>query len=167
MSKVSLFLQRWSRLKTQAEKVSVVPGQSADLASPGLPSTNLPSPNLPSLDSLTLDSDFSGFLHPEVDAETRQAALKKLFMTDHYRTMDMLDVYVDDYSKPELLPAEMLAKLDHAVALLAKPEQAMPEPAAAGNTPENPLRPTELSTPDDPALTPLEQFSADGAGDKT
>ncbi|MEO8418664.1 MAG: DUF3306 domain-containing protein [Methylophilaceae bacterium] len=161
MSKVSLFLQRWSRLKTQAEKVPAVPGQPADLASPGLPS-----PSLPSLDSLTPDSDFSGFLHPEVDAETRQAALKKLFMTDHYRTMDMLDVYVDDYSKPELLPAEMLAKLDHAVALLVKPEQANPEPAAAGNTLENPLQPTELSAPADPALTPVEQFSADGAGDK-
>lgn len=139
-----------------------MPVQPVDVSSP-----SLPSPSLPSLDSLTPDSDFSGFLHSKVDAETRQAALKRLFMTDHYRTMDMLDVYVDDYSKPELLPAEMLSKLEHAVALLTKPEQAEPEAATAGNESENQLQPTELSAPDDPALTPLEQFSADGAGDKT
>lgn len=163
MSKVSLFLQRWARLKTQAEESRALTSQPADLASPGAPSTSLPASSLPAIDSLTPDSDFSGFLHPEVDAETRQAALKKLFMTDHYRTMDMLDVYVDDYSKPELLPAEMLAKLDHAVALLAKPEQAKPEPAQT----ENESRPTEPSAPVEPAQTPLEQLSADGAGDKT
>lgn len=162
MSKVSLFLQRWARLKTQAEESHALPSQPADLASP-----SAPSPSLPAIDSLTPDSDFSGFLHPEVDVETRQAALKKLFMTDHYRTMDMLDVYVDDYSKPELLPAEMLAKLDHAVALLAKPEQAKPEPVKAENESENQSQPTEPTTPDDPTQTPHEQLSADSGGDKT
>jgi hypothetical protein len=161
MSKVSLFLQRWARLKTQAEESRALPSRPADLASPSVPSSSLPA-----IDSLTPDSDFSGFLHPEVDAETRQAALKKLFMTDHYRTMDMLDVYVDDYSKPELLPAEMLAKLDHAVALLAKPEQAKPEPVKAENEPENQSQPTEPSAPVEPAQTPLEQLSADADGDK-
>ena len=161
MSKVSLFLQRWARLKTQAEESRALPSQPADLASPAVSS-----PGLPAIDSLTPDSDFSGFLHPEVDAETRQAALKKLFMTDHYRTMDMLDVYVDDYSKPELLPAEMLAKLDHAVALLAKPEQAKPEPAKAENESENQSQPTEPTAPVEPAQTPLEQLSADADRDK-
>jgi hypothetical protein len=161
MSKVSLFLQRWARLKTQAEESRALPSQPADLASP-----TVPPPGLPAIDSLTPDSDFSGFLHPEVDAETRQAALKKLFMTDHYRTMDMLDVYVDDYSKPELLPAEMLAKLDHAVALLAKPEQAKPEPAKAESTSENQSQLTEPTVSVEPAQTPLEQLSDDRAGDK-
>lgn len=167
MSKVNLFLQRWSRLKKQAEESPALPSQPADLSLPGSSSTGLSSPSLPDVDSLTPDSDFSGFLHSEVDAETRQAALKKLFMTDHYRTMDMLDVYVDDYSKPELLPADMLAKLDHAVALLAKPEQAKPAPAKAENEPENQSQPTLPSAPDDPAQSPLEQLSHDGAGDKS
>lgn len=162
MSKVGLFLQRWARLKTQAGESRALPSQAADLASPSVPSSGLPA-----IDSLTPDSDFSGFLHPEVDAETRQAALKKLFMTDHYRTMDMLDVYVDDYSKPELLPAEMLAKLDHAVALLAKPEQAKPEHVQTENESESLSQPTAPSAPVEPAQTPLEQLSADRDGDKT
>lgn len=140
MGKVNLFLQRWSRLKTQAEEASVAPESPANAATKP---AELPPSELPSLDSLTPDSDFSAFLRPEVDAETRQAALKKLFMTDHYRTMDMIDVYVDDYSKPELLPADMLAKLDHAVALLAKPEQVKPEPAKPARAAEDNIRPTD------------------------
>lgn len=115
MSKVNLFLQRWSRLKTQTDSTFV-------------PNTKPASPaELPPVDSLTPESDFSGFLDSKVDAETRQAALKRLFMTDHYRTMDMLDVYVDDYSKPEPLPAEMLDKLEHARSLLTPPEPPVTE----------------------------------------
>ena len=119
MSKVGLFLQRWSRLKSQplAESVPAEPvSPTAQGADERL--------ELPAVDELTLDSDFSAFMQPEVDADTRRAAMRKLFMNDHYRSMDMLDVYVDDYSKPELLPAAMLQKLEHAVGLLAKPDPA-------------------------------------------
>lgn len=116
MSKVGLFLQRWSRLKSQPATEPVTPPAVA----PTAPAEKL---ELPVVDDLTLESDFSAFMQPEVDAETRRAAMKKLFMNDHYRTMDMLDVYVDDYSKPEVLPAAMLHKLEHAVGLLAKPDQ--------------------------------------------
>lgn len=134
MSKVGLFLQRWSRLKSQplAEPVPTEPVSSTP-ATPGADERLA----LPAVDELTLESDFSAFLQPEVDAETRRAAMTKLFMNDHYRTMDMLDVYVDDYSKPELLPAAMVQKLEHAVGLLAKPDpaeqscQAALQPASA------------------------------------
>jgi hypothetical protein len=119
MSKVGLFLQRWSRLKTQ-------PLAESQPVEPVTPSAASPSPSekpaLPPVDDLTLESDFSAFMQPDIDADTRRAAMKKLFMNDHYRTMDGLDVYVDDYSKPELLPAAMLAQLAHATDMLAKPE---------------------------------------------
>lgn len=127
MSKVGLFLQRWSRLKSQPA-AEPVPAQSAPPDAPDADNRL----ELPAVDDLTLESDFSAFMQPEVDADTRRAAMKKLFMNDHYRTMDMLDVYVDDYSKPEVLPAAMLHKLEHAVGLLAKPNQAEQSVAAAG-----------------------------------
>lgn len=128
MSKVGLFLQRWARLKSQpaAEAVPVEP------VTPALaPLTSAEKRDLPPVDDLTLESDFSAFMQPEVDAGTRRAAMKKLFMNEHYRTMDMLDVYVDDYSKPELLPAAMLQKLEHAAGLLASPEQSRESGQAA------------------------------------
>jgi hypothetical protein len=107
MSRVNSFLSRWSRLKTQSAKPIAAPKTAVAAITP------------------EFDGDFSMALHPEIARDERQAALRKLFMTDHYRVMDGLDVYVDDYSKPELLSAELLEKLDHARDLLRcdEPEQ--------------------------------------------
>jgi len=123
MSEPFSFLRRWSRLKLQT---------AADPATPG-PTT---APALPPLDTLDFTADFSPFMHPEVDSAPRRDALRKLFMTDHYRAMDGLDVYVEDYSRPTELPAELLATLNHAQAMLAPAEekatdtqQEKPEPA--------------------------------------
>ena len=44
----------------------------------------------------------------------RRAALKKLFSDPHFNVMDGLDVYIDDYSKTEPIPAAMLAGLRQA-----------------------------------------------------
>ena len=49
---------------------------------------------------------------PEVDGDTRRKALKTLFTDPHFNTMDMMDVYVDDYSKPDPLPDSWLEKLE-------------------------------------------------------
>jgi hypothetical protein len=71
-------------------------------------------PPLPTLDdvkALTSDSDFSRFVAPEVSPEVKNAALKKLFSDPHYNVMDKMDVYVDDYSKPDPIPEAMLRKL--------------------------------------------------------
>jgi hypothetical protein len=53
--------------------------------------------------------------------------LRKLFMTDHCRATDGLDVYVEDYSRPAELPAELLATLDHAQAVLLPAEEKAPD----------------------------------------
>lgn len=60
--------------------------------------------------------------HPEVAQDVHRAVLRELFMTERYRVMDGLDVYVDDLSKPELMPAELLDTLDHARHLLRRDE---------------------------------------------
>ncbi len=46
-----------------------------------------------------------------VPPEVKNAAMKKLFADPHFNTMDMLDVYVDDYGKPDPMPASMLRQL--------------------------------------------------------
>lgn len=118
MSRVKSFLRRWSRLKTQSATAAAAP----QLA--------------PASGALGFDADFSAFLHPEVERDVRQAALRGLFMTDHYRVMDGLDVYVDDYSKPELMSAELLDKLDHARDLLRRDEPEQEAVATQAIAPE-------------------------------
>jgi len=104
------FLSRWSRLKQRAREEPAAETQAA------LPAIDpeAPPPELPPIDKLTIDSDFSGFFHPKVDENLRRAALKKLFTDPHFNVMDGLDVYIDDYSQPNPLPATMLAGLRQA-----------------------------------------------------
>lgn len=107
------FLSRWSRLK-QAAKEQPPARQTAQPAA----DPNAPPPELPPLDKLTIDSDYRGFFHPKVDENLRRNALKKLFSDPHFNVMDGLDVYIDDYSKPNPLPAAMLAQLKQAQKIL-------------------------------------------------
>jgi hypothetical protein len=60
---------------------------------------------------LTPQSDFKPFMARHVDPEVKNAAMKKLFADPHYNVMDGLDTYIDDYSKPDPLPASMLRKM--------------------------------------------------------
>jgi hypothetical protein len=48
---------------------------------------------------------------PDVAPEVRNAAMKKLFSDPHFNVMDGLDVYIDDYSKPDPVPPAMLRQL--------------------------------------------------------
>ena len=67
---------------------------------------------LPSVESLTPDSDFTPFMTAEVDPGTKRRALKALFQDPRFNVMDGLDVYIDDYSKPDPLPAGWLEKMN-------------------------------------------------------
>jgi hypothetical protein len=60
---------------------------------------------------LTRDSDFSRFVASGVDADVKNAALKKLFSDPHFNLMDGLDVYIDDYSAASPLPQHLLVKM--------------------------------------------------------
>lgn len=110
------FLGRWSRLKQQAA-TGPAPADAAPVAVPAAgaatPQTE-PEVPLPPVESLDFDSDFRGFLGDKVDEGVKRAALKKLFHTGPFNTMDGLDVYIEDFSVFEPLPASMVAQLAHA-----------------------------------------------------
>lgn len=96
------FLERWSRLKKAAEAA---------------PSAEIPDAEA-LLANLTPDSDFGQFLRQEISEEIRRKAMKTLFADPHFNVMDGLDIYIDDYSVSDPIPAEMLASLNQARGLL-------------------------------------------------
>jgi hypothetical protein len=80
---------------------------------------------------LTHESDFSPYVGRAVAPEVRNAAMKKLFADPHFNVMDGLDIYIDDYTKPSPLPAELLKKMVSAQFMnLVEPEPE-PEPTTA------------------------------------
>ena len=107
------FLSRWARRKQRAQEDNTTQ-QGTPASTP-----DAQPPELPPLEQLSLDSDYGGFFHPKVEERLRRAALKRLFSDPHFNVMDGLDVYIDDYSKPSPLPAEMLATLRQAQKILA------------------------------------------------
>jgi hypothetical protein len=120
------FVSRWSRLKQNAR--SEPAAAPSPPAAPEVDHKGAP-PELPALDKLTMDSDFSGFLHPQVDENLRRAALKKLFADPHFNVIDLMDVYIDDYTLPNVLPAEMLSQLRHAKKIIDWAKEGKPDEA--------------------------------------
>lgn len=112
------FLGRWSRRKAGKEDDSL----EQKIETPREPTTTLPvesaaeeTPPLPTLEDVAkidrFDPDFSAFMKPDVDPAVQQAALKKMFTDPHFNIMDGLDIYIDDYSKPDPLPPGMLERM--------------------------------------------------------
>jgi len=155
------FLSRWSRLKREVKE------QSPDRESPqGNPppapraaDPDTPLPQLPPLEDLTLDSDYRDFFHPKVDEKVRLAALKKLFSDPHFNVMDGLDTYIDDYSKPDPLPAAMLATLRQAQKIIAWAKETPEETEANRAAEAAELLAVPVTPPDQAAPTevPVEQ----------
>jgi len=130
------FFARWSRLKTAPPKEVVAPAPVA--AGTPAPTPDDEPPPLPRVEELTIDSDFRGFLHPKVDESVRRAALRKLFSDPHFNVMDGLDVYIDDYTKADPIPPDMLAGLTQAKRILrwAEGKDDEDESASAGSPAE-------------------------------
>ena len=147
------FLSRWSRLKREVKEQSpdpeAPPGNRPP--APRVADPNTPPPQLPPVDQLTLESDYRDFFHPKVDEKVRLAALKKLFSDPHFNVMDGLDTYIDDYSKPDPLPAAMLATLRQAQNILewAKETKEETEAKRAAASAD----PAPVSLPDQAAST--------------
>ena len=119
------FLERWSRLKKVAETASTaeIPDAEALLA------------------NLTSDSDFGQFMRQEISEEIRRKAMKTLFADPHFNVMDGLDIYIDDYSISEPIPAEMLATLNQMRVF----DEASPEDASAVADAPEPLEAVEAA----------------------
>lgn len=150
------FLSRWSRKKTDASVAptetggaAILPGAKSQNPSTGAPykaiaaETPPPEPGsapeavekqaLPPIDSLTPDADFSPFMAKDVDPALRNQAMKKLFTDPHYGfdNMDKLDIYIDDYSKPDPIPLEMLKMMYQSKSLFLFEEEEKKEAEAA------------------------------------
>jgi hypothetical protein len=84
-------------------------------AAPDARAQPVPPPQAPTLDDvqqLPADApDFSRFVARGVQPDVRNAALKKLFSDPHFNVMDGLDIYIDDYGKPDPLPLSMLRQM--------------------------------------------------------
>jgi len=124
------FLSRWSRRKLESAKDQTAPRPAAPAAaaSPAAAAPGAAPPTakteLPPVDTLKgLASEYKDFLRPGVDEKLRQSALKKLFHDPHFNVMDGLDTYIEDYSKLDPIPGEMLKSLKQANRLLF-PEEA-------------------------------------------
>jgi hypothetical protein len=128
-------------------------------------------PTLADVATLTRESDYSRFVAPEVDGAVKNAALKKLFGDPRFNVMDGLDVYIDDYSKPDPLPASMLRQMAQAAFLgLIDPEPpkastaetiAAGEPAADPTTAQEPKSAQVDSSSESCVATPEPDENAD------
>lgn len=113
---------RWSQRK-QAVREGKVPDEPVEVKTlpvveaaptpvPAIPApTAPPLPTLQEAQALTAESDFKPFVAREVAPEVRNAAMKKLFADPQFNVMDGLDIYIDDYSKPDPLPESMLRQM--------------------------------------------------------
>lgn len=122
------FLGRWSRRKQDAREGK--PLQEPDALRPAPPvqvqqavaapaveqapdktPEPAPLPTLQEAQALSIDSDFKPFVGRAVAPEVRNTAMKKLFADPHFNVMDGLDIYIDDYTQPDPLPAAMLREM--------------------------------------------------------
>jgi hypothetical protein len=109
------------------------------------------------VESLTLQSDFTAFLQPDVEAGLKRAALKQLFRDPRFNVMDGLDVYVDDYSKPDPISPEILRQLVQARNIFNPPvtrvngqgivEEVPPEGIASEQAPSDTVPPALADAP--------------------
>ena len=128
------FLGRWAKRKEAVRKGMEVPAEPVKLA-PRMPAPEpvpaqgagedtlargpgggggdaVPAPpTQEDVASLTHESDFSRYAKADVPPQVRNAAMKKLFSDPHFNVMDGLDVYIDDYNKPDPMPAGMARQL--------------------------------------------------------
>jgi len=168
------FLSRWSRRKLAAKAGREVPEPAAIPAQPGIdsppaasagaPPEIAPTPApLPPVESLTPESDFTPFMQPNVEGGLRRAALKTLFQDPRFNVMDGLDVYIDDYSKPDPLPEGWLEKMNQVAHLghHQPPPEAAEKPEALAAAPAE----GSESSSDTAAETPPAQDSGNAASE--
>jgi hypothetical protein len=146
------FLGRWSRRKQavrqgqaiEAEppaappQVAAQPAAAAPAPVPPPVVAEVPAaPTLEEAEALTPQSDFSRFAARDVAPEVKNAAMKKLFSDPHFNVMDGLDIYIDDYSRPDPIPPEMLRQLASArfLGLFDDEDKAQAGPGGPGGMP--------------------------------
>jgi hypothetical protein len=154
------FLRRWSRRKTAskagpagplADAVPAEAGSQTPQPTKDTPPAEVPA-TLPPIDSLTPDSDFTPFMQSGVDPGVKREALKTLLRDPRFNVMDGLDVYIDDYSKPDPLPVEWLDQLNQLKRLghyLEATEKEAPEdPGQGAEEPQKAMQEQAVAFPE-------------------
>lgn len=183
------FLGRWAQRKNEAlqgkpldepaasSAIASLPATAASASTPADPVTveaqplAVPEPPALSLEDvklLTRDSDFKPFMAKGVDADVRNAAMKKLFADPHFNVMDGLDTYIDDYSKSEPIPESMLRQMASAKFLkLFDDEDDEAEKHAAAALPResanNPTGQTVAQSYENPDITRPDPVSSENS----
>ena len=164
------FLRRWSRRKTAVRAGKTIEAEEMapkPVAAPPQAEATAQAPPpapLPPVESLTFESDFTAFMKPEVDPGLRQQALKALMRDPRFTVMDGLDVYIDDYSKPDPLPEEWLGQLNQMKRLGAYVE---PDPEAADKEPGDEGTTSEKAMQEQPIAFPENELPADTTSDES
>lgn len=114
------FQNRWAKKTTHDAAAAPVstPSAPAEPVAKSAPKETQPLPTLEDVARLSADSDYSAFVAKGVDENVKRSAMKKLFTDPHFNIMDRLDIYIDDYTKFDPIPPEMLALLEHAKSVL-------------------------------------------------
>ena len=112
--------------------------------------------SLPSIDTLSIDSDYSPFMQSGVDEALKRGALKKLFSDPRFNVMDRLDVYIDDYSKPDPIDPEIVRTLVQARYIFNPPATRVNEQGYVEDVQED-------AAPREPELEDAEASGADTA----
>lgn len=99
------FYSRWSRRKSHAAEQSETPAVEVEPTptAPAVATEEQEKPPLPDINTLDEDSNYSGFLSPEVDEKLRKLALRKLFHLPKFNIRDGLDDYDEDFRNFEPL----------------------------------------------------------------
>ncbi|MBI3154442.1 MAG: DUF3306 domain-containing protein [Burkholderiales bacterium] len=144
---------------------AVEPGATPDPAS-----SRPPPPTLDDVARLTRESDYARFVVGDVDPGVRNAAMRKLFSDPRFNLMDGLDVYIDDYGRPDPLPPGMLRRLVQSRSLGLFDDEERVEPASTRHA-DTPATTTTASAPAAPTAPPdedpdlrLQPDDAAGAG---
>jgi hypothetical protein len=165
-----LSLKRWSRRKLEAARTETAPSrelarasiaaakQTPEPATGAQPTGTAP---LPPIESLTIDSEFAAFFKPEIPEATKRAALKQLFRDPRFNRMDGLDVYIDDYTQPDPIPAEMMKELLHTRHIFDPPKT---EVNAEGHVVDV-VEPVEQAEPEASPDAAAAIATSDGTGD--
>lgn len=114
-----------------------------------------PALSLDDVKALTPEADFSPFVAREVSPEVRNAAMRKLFADPKFNVMDGLDIYIDDYSKPDPLPPALARQLVSAqfMKLFDEPQE-----------PKDPPQPAQTTEPQAASQPPAATSEAEAPG---
>jgi hypothetical protein len=152
------FFSRWARRKTDVQRGEAAPQQAPVPAAlplveePVAPQPSEPAPTLDDVATLAPGDEVSRFVARGVDEAVQRAAVKKLFTDPHFNLMDGLDIYIDDYGKPDPIPAAMLRQMNQSRSLGLFADEESDE-----DKPQVPAEPAAATIPDqeaDPAAAP-------------